>query len=46
MFKDAPKGVEAANTVGMSYVVIAPIHAKEQFRDYDNIIHLFRIIHL
>ena len=28
MFKDAPKGVEAANTVGMSNVLKTTIHAK------------------
>ncbi len=38
VFEDAPKGVEAALNAGMNCVVVTTMHAKEEFRNYPNIV--------
>ncbi|HEX6430015.1 MAG TPA: HAD family hydrolase, partial [Niastella sp.] len=39
VFEDAPKGVEAAQNAGMPSVVLTLLHDKEEFAQYNNIIH-------
>ncbi|WP_026462533.1 HAD family hydrolase [Adhaeribacter aquaticus] len=39
VFEDAPKGVEAAQNAGMPCVVLTTMHEKEEFSQYQNIIH-------
>ena len=38
VFEDAPKGVEAAMNAGMPCVVLTTMHAKNEFKKYNNVI--------
>lgn len=39
VFEDAPKGVEAAKNAGMKCIVLTTAHGKEDFKQYENIMH-------
>ncbi|MFY7899900.1 MAG: HAD family hydrolase [Chitinophagaceae bacterium] len=39
VFEDAPKGVEAAANAGMKSVVLTTMHQKDEFQQYNNVLH-------
>ncbi|MBS1596953.1 MAG: HAD family phosphatase [Bacteroidetes bacterium] len=42
VFEDAPKGVEAAANANMKCIVITTMHTKDEFADFNNIIHFIQ----